>query len=81
MIAGMQLQQSMAAAQHRTAAMTGLPQRSAMPMGARPTQTQGQMMNSGSVRPQLNIQQQQPAAYTRTARNLPKNVIYSLKKR
>jgi len=72
MIAGMQLQQSMAAAQHRTAAMTGLPQRSAMPMGARPTQTPGQMMNSGSVRPQLNIQQQ-PAAYTRTARNLPQN--------
>jgi len=80
MIAGMQLQQSMAAAQHRTAAMAGLPQRSSMPMGARPTQTPGQMMNSGSVRPQLNIQQQ-PAAYTRTARNLPQNVIYSLKKR
>jgi len=72
MIAGMQLPQSMAAAQHRSAAMSGLQTRSAMPMGARPTPTPGQMMNAGSVRPQLNVQQQ-PAAYTRTARNLPQN--------
>jgi polyadenylate-binding protein len=72
MIAGMQIPQSMAAAQHRTAAMGGLQTRSAMPMGARPTPTPGQMMNAGSVRPQLNVQQQ-PAAYTRTARNLPQN--------
>jgi len=69
MIAGMQLQQSMAAAQHRSAQMTGLPTRPAMPMG-RPTS--GQMMNAANVRPQLNVQQQ-PAAYTRTARNLPQN--------
>jgi polyadenylate-binding protein len=72
MIAGMQIPQSMAAAQHRTAAMGGLQTRSAMPMGARPTPTPGQMMNAGNVRPQLNVQQQ-PAAYTRTARNLPQN--------
>jgi len=69
MIGGMQFPQSM----QRTAGMTGLPSRSGMPMGARPTQTPGQMMNSGAVRPQTNVQQQQSAAYTRTARNLPQN--------
>jgi len=69
----MQIQQSMAAAQqHRNAAMSGLPQRSAMPMGTRPSLTPAQMMNNGSVRPQSNLQQQS-AAYTRTARNLPQN--------
>jgi polyadenylate-binding protein len=74
MIAGMQIPQSMAATQQRTAAMTGLPARQAMSMGARPTPTPGQMMNSGSVRPQVNLQQQS-AAYTPAARNLPPNVI------
>jgi polyadenylate-binding protein len=72
MIAGMQIPQSMAATQQRTAAMTGLPARQAMSMGARPTPTPGQMMNSGSVRPQVNLQQQS-AAYTPAARNLPPN--------
>jgi hypothetical protein len=42
-----------------------------MPMGNRPMP--GQMMNSGAVRPQSNMQQQS-AAYTRTARNLPQIV-------
>jgi hypothetical protein len=76
MIAGMQLPHSMAAAQHRTAVMAGLPPaRSGMPMGGRPTP--GQMMGGGAIRPQVGgqQQQQQPAAYTRTARNLPPNVI------
>ncbi len=78
MIAGMQLPHSMAAAQHRTAVMTGLPTRSGMPMGGRPTP--GQMMGGGAIRPQVGgqQQQQQPAAYTRTARNLPPNVILIL---
>jgi polyadenylate-binding protein len=71
-IAGMQLPQSMTTAQHRSATMGGLQIRSGMPMGNRPTP--GQMMNSGALRPQLNIQQQQ-AAYTRTARNLPQNNV------
>jgi len=72
MITGMQLSHSAMAAQQRTAAMTGLPTRSAMPMGARPTPTPGQMMPGGAVRAQAGGQQQ-PAAYTRTARNLPPN--------
>jgi polyadenylate-binding protein len=67
-IAGMHLPQSMATAQHRSAPMGGLQVRSTMPMGNRPMP--GQMMNSGAVRPQSNMQQQS-AAYTRTARNLP----------
>ncbi len=72
MMPGMQMPQSMVAAQHRTAAMQGLQGRSGMPMGTRTTPA-GQMMNTGAVRPQLNVQQQS-AAYTRTARNLPQNV-------
>jgi polyadenylate-binding protein len=73
MLAGMQIQQSaMLSAQQRAAAMTGLPSRSAMPMGSRPTPTPGQMMGGNTVRPQIGGQQQ-PAAYTRTARNLPPN--------
>jgi polyadenylate-binding protein len=71
MIAGMQIPQSMAPQQHRTAPMTGISARPAMPMTTRPTS--GQMMNTANVRPQTNIQQQLPAAYTRTARNLPQN--------
>ncbi len=68
-MAGMQLQQSMATAQHRSA--MGLQVRSNMPMGNRPTP--GHMVNSGSFRPQGNMQQQ-AAAYTRAARNLPQAV-------
>jgi polyadenylate-binding protein len=71
MIAGMQLQQSMAAAQHRNA-MGGLPARSGMSMGARPGLMPNQMMAGGAVRAQGGGQQQ-PAAYTRAARNLPQN--------
>ncbi len=67
----MHLPQSMATAQHRSAPMGGLQVRSTMPMGNRPMP--GQMMNSGAVRPQSNMQQQS-AAYTRTARNLPQIV-------
>jgi hypothetical protein len=79
MLAGMQIQQSaMLSAQQRAAAMTGLPSRSAMPMGSRPTPTPGQMMGGNTVRPQIGGQQQ-PAAYTRTARNLPPNVSVQLK--
>jgi len=74
MMTGMQMQQSMAIAQHRTAPMTGPPTRPTMAMGNRPTPTPNQMMNNGLVRAQVNPQQQ-PAAYTRTARNLPQNVI------
>jgi polyadenylate-binding protein len=70
MIAGMQLPQSMTAPQHRTGPMGGIPARAGMPMGPRPTS--GQMMNNANVRPQINVQQQS-AAYTRTARNLPQN--------
>jgi polyadenylate-binding protein len=72
MMTGMQMQQSMAIAQHRTAPMTGPPTRPTIPMGNRPTPTPNQMMNNGLVRAQVNPQQQ-PAAYTRTARNLPPN--------
>jgi len=72
MLASMQLPQSMAAAQHRAAAMSGFTARSGMPMGARPNLTPNQMMAGGAVRPQGGAQQQ-PAAYTRTARNLPSN--------
>jgi len=71
MIAGMQLSQSMAAAQHRTA-MAGLPTRSVMPMGTRPAPAPNQMMAGNTVRPQAGGQQQS-AAYTRTSRNLPPN--------
>jgi hypothetical protein len=75
MIPGMQIPQSMAAIQHRTAAaMAGFQTRSTMPMGARPTPTPNQMLSNGSFRPQSNLQQQ-AATYTRTARNLPQNVI------
>jgi polyadenylate-binding protein len=70
MISGMQMPQSMPSGQHRTAGMSGVPPRTAVPMGARPTP--GQMMNNTSVRSQTNIQQQ-TAAYTRAARNLPQN--------
>jgi len=66
MMAGMQMQQSMAAGQQRPGAMGGMPGRSGMPMGGRPNQ----MMAGGAVRPQGGAQQ---AAYTRTARNLPSN--------
>jgi polyadenylate-binding protein len=72
MIPGMQIPQSMAAIQHRTAAMAGFQTRSTMPMGARPTPTPNQMLSNGSFRPQSNLQQQ-AATYTRTARNLPQN--------
>jgi hypothetical protein len=72
MIAGMQLPQSMAAAQHRTATMAGLQTRSAMPMGGRPGPNQ--MMAGGAVRAQGGGQL--PAAYRSTARNLPPNVIF-----
>ncbi|CAF0754287.1 unnamed protein product [Rotaria sordida] len=70
MITGMHIPQSMAAAQHRTGAMTNLSARSAMPMGTRPTPSH--MMAGGAVRPQTGLQQQN-TAYTRTARNLPSN--------
>lgn len=74
MITGMQLPQQMAAAQHRSAGMGGLQTRSGMPMGNR--QMAGQMMGGNAVRPQGGLQQQQQsAAYTRTARNLPQNNI------
>ena len=71
MIAGMPYPQSM---QQRTGGMSGLQVRHAFPMGNRPTQTPGQMINNGGARGQPNIQQQ-AATYTRTARNLPQNVI------
>jgi hypothetical protein len=77
MIAGMQLPQSMAAAQHRTATMAGLQTRSAMPKGGRPEPAPNQMMAGGAVRVQGGGQQL-PAAYRRTARNLPPNVIFIL---
>lgn len=72
MLAGMQMPQSMGG-QQRTGGMGGLPARSTLPMGARPTMP-GQMMAGGPVRAQGNVQQQQSAAYTRSARNLPQNV-------
>ncbi|UJR26184.1 hypothetical protein I4U23_007527 [Adineta vaga] len=67
---GMQIPQSMSAAQHRSSGMLGMPGRGGMPMGNR--QTPGHMMGAGVVRPQGGAQQQS-AAYTRTARNLPSN--------
>jgi polyadenylate-binding protein len=69
MITGMPLPQTIAAAQHRS--MGGMP-RSGMPMGGRPGPIPNQMMAGGAVRAQGGGQQQ-PAAYTRTARNLPQN--------
>jgi len=73
MMTGMQIQQAMNAAQQQRA-MAGLPPRSAMSVHTRPTPTPTQMMNTGNVRPQTNVQQQ-PAAYTRAARNLPQNNV------
>jgi len=73
MMTGMQIQQAMNAAQQQRA-MAGLPPRSAMSVHTRPTPTPSQMMNAGNVRPQANVQQQ-PAAYTRAARNLPQNNV------
>lgn len=72
-MAGMQIPQSMVAAQHRTGGMANMPTRSGMPMGARPQSAQNQMMAGGAVRPQTGVQQQNPA-FTRTARNVPQNV-------
>ena len=68
-MASMQIPQPMATAHNRSA--MGMQIRSNMPMGNRTTP--GHMMNSGSFRPQGNMQQQ-PAAYTRTARNMPQAV-------
>jgi len=72
MFPGMQLSQTMAAAQQRAGGMGGGPARGGFQMGARQA-TPNQMMSGGAVRPQTNVQQQQSAAYTRTARNLPQN--------
>jgi len=72
MMGGMPFPPAMAGAQQRAAAMTGFSVRQPYPMGNRPTQTPGQMMNTGGARGQSNAQQQS-AAYTRTARNLPQN--------
>ncbi|CAF1564186.1 unnamed protein product [Rotaria magnacalcarata] len=74
MIAGMQLPQSMAAAQHRSGTMANLTNRSGMQMTARPVPTPGQMMAGGAIRAQAGMQQQN-TAYTRTARNLPQNNV------
>ena len=75
MFSGMQMPQNMNSAQQRTISMHGMQQRPAGPMGGRPSQTAGQMMNSGPVRQQPNVQPQVPAAYRSQARNLPYNVI------
>ncbi|CAM4846542.1 unnamed protein product [Rotaria magnacalcarata] len=72
MIAGMQLPQSMAVAQHRSGTMANLTNRSGMQMTARPIPTPGQMMTGGAIRAQAGMQQQN-TAYTRAARNLPQN--------
>ena len=72
-MAGMQMQQSMAAGQQRSGGMGGFLGRSGMPMGNRLPQSQ--LMAGGAVRPQGGAQH---AAYTRAARNLPSNVMFKL---
>ena len=78
MMAGMPFPQTMAAVQQRTARNDWFfSHDQALSHGpVRPTQTPGQMMNTGgAIRQSRSVLNNNPAAYTRTARNLPQNVI------